>query len=291
MRKIIFICLSSMFIPAAYAQLKNLDFEVWDSTIISPKPWPQDWPLLQGDYCTKSVDAQQGVYALMVSAWYFYTKATAIQIQSTHTNPVALTGYYTYTNNFLTRLLERDTIMDTALVSIYLTQWNSTTLHRDTIGTGQLPLSASAAYSYFQCPIHYTTSTIPDTVILVLDPSLIRRHVNATTQQVVNATGLGSFFTVDNLTMETITGNKEWGIGNTLTVYPNPFTDQLTLLLSDYGIYTVTIYDISGKYITTEEISMEHNTINMKMLPKGTYILQVAASNDHLMHVIRCVKQ
>lgn len=56
-----------------------------------------------------------------------------------------------------------------------------------------------------------------------------------------------------------------------LSIYPNPATDILNIKTQD-RIVNIGIYDMSGKLINAKE---NNGQVNVTMLPKGTYLLQV----------------
>jgi hypothetical protein len=160
------------------AQLVNTEFETWDSTP-SGSVYPHQWPLLANQYCVRDSHAYQGSYALQVSVWYYYSKTTAVQKAAINFRPMTFSGYYKYTDNSIKSLVTQDMITDTAIASIYLTKWNLATQQNDTIGIGRVPLFATANYSQFVCPVQYSNADIPDSVTILLDPSLARRYIDA----------------------------------------------------------------------------------------------------------------
>lgn len=74
-------------------------------------------------------------------------------------------------------------------------------------------------------------------------------------------------------------------------VYPNPFTDNITVELSEKAPYVFKVFDVNGKHIKTSKL----NTANMKMelpnLKSGYYILQILAPNTEILDEIKLVKK
>ena len=70
----------------------------------------------------------------------------------------------------------------------------------------------------------------------------------------------------------------------TLTVFPNPTTDDLKLEISETGgenlDYILT--DAQGKHIKTGAVKNNETHIEMKALANGIYFIQVNESNKHL---------
>lgn len=75
-------------------------------------------------------------------------------------------------------------------------------------------------------------------------------------------------FSIDRAVLAT---NEVGATSRTVSVYPNPTTDYLTVK-SEEKISTVEIYDISGKKIP---VSVEGNTIDVKKLNAGTYLINI----------------
>ena len=61
-----------------------------------------------------------------------------------------------------------------------------------------------------------------------------------------------------------------------MSVYPNPFSDQLTIIVPMNDNYTVMLMDITGK-IVSQETFMQTNTLNLPLenVANGQYILKV----------------
>ncbi|WP_158276112.1 CHRD domain-containing protein [Brumimicrobium oceani] len=73
---------------------------------------------------------------------------------------------------------------------------------------------------------------------------------------------------------------------NSLTAYPNPTSDKITLSFEKFnGEMTVQLVDIFGKVIQTKSIKANDATIDMSNLPSGVYMLK--AGND----VTRIIKK
>ncbi len=76
-------------------------------------------------------------------------------------------------------------------------------------------------------------------------------------------------------------GIKELSINNTISIYPNPVTDQLIIdgNWKTNKTMKLTIYNISGKTIHTEVISSKQESINCSPYPAGVYFIIVADEN------------
>ena len=80
-------------------------------------------------------------------------------------------------------------------------------------------------------------------------------------------------------------------VNPTVSLYPNPATDFFTINNLKGGIYTVTMYDMSGKAVQTvkqqEVIENQSLTISTKGMATGEYVVNIATGNTsyskHLM--------
>ncbi|HXB11804.1 MAG TPA: T9SS type A sorting domain-containing protein, partial [Bacteroidia bacterium] len=66
---------------------------------------------------------------------------------------------------------------------------------------------------------------------------------------------------------------------NTVDVFPNPNSGQVTVLLRNTGYRSLAIYDVLGKAVYTEMLTESKNNyslnIDMSNLSNGLYILQI----------------
>ncbi|MEZ4793353.1 MAG: M28 family peptidase [Gelidibacter sp.] len=67
--------------------------------------------------------------------------------------------------------------------------------------------------------------------------------------------------------------NGEW------TVYPNPIKDELHIDASFQADLTVNIFDITGKLVMIKVLQNQTNSINVKELAKGIYLINVNSDN------------
>ncbi|WP_341907059.1 T9SS type A sorting domain-containing protein [Fluviicola taffensis] len=268
-------------------QVTNLDFENWINPVDSGAIFdnrPVDWFLLNPGltepsdfglfYHSPATDAQNGNYALKLSTWYYYTKDMAL-LKSAYTSRLgALKGFYKYEENSVVD--GTDTVVDIAQISVFMTKWNSGTMHRDTIGTGILDLNGAANYTSFTNIVTYINSTIvPDSMHILLDPSLVRRDPNGS-NYLATDDGIGSFLTVDNFSLidENALGVNEFS--QSVHVYPNPATD---LLVIENFKGRATLFDLNGKLVHDQELE-NNGTISLNQLHAGIYLLQLNNGNQ-----------
>ena len=77
-----------------------------------------------------------------------------------------------------------------------------------------------------------------------------------------------------------------------VSIFPNPATDVLNVLLPSSYVNTVSlqVYGVDGKYISTLKPSVNAVRMNVAALPAGTYILRIIRNNGEVQNY-RFVKQ
>lgn len=260
------------------AQLQNLDFETWDNPIVEehgmnrPTGWWWGSGVLtepQRNFIyPPETPAQSNNYALKLSVWYTYVKDIAIQSAYINTRPESLTGYYKYTDNVLTDGLEF--VTDTAQVSVYLTKWDLFLGQADTIGSGVINLNAAADYTQFVVPINYYSDEMPDTVKVILDPSMVKRYEDS--PYFAPDMGYSSYFTVDNLVLNEASLATDDLQANTIKIFPNPVKDAVNIT----GFSgEVSVFDVSGKKMATGNNRLPGIMLPLAHLSSGIYYLQL----------------
>ncbi|CAM4333675.1 T9SS type A sorting domain-containing protein [Flavobacterium terrigena] len=67
-------------------------------------------------------------------------------------------------------------------------------------------------------------------------------------------------------------------LNSKLNIYPNPTSNNVTVELLTNEISTLEVYDVSGKFLFTESLNKEINTINIEKLSSGIYFFKVSSS-------------
>lgn len=279
MKKIISLSLMIAMPMIANAQLQNLDFEQWQNnpTDESFPNKPTGWTITDGfndaEHCMypPATDAQNGYYALTLGIWYHYVKDAARQTATINYRPVTLKGHYKYTDNIIQG--DAGPVNDVAQVNVYLTKWNPVLSQNDTIGRGTLDLHESLDYSSFSCPVTYSSDAIPDKVTIYLDCTRIKRA--GETESLIRMEGDGSYFTVDNISLE----ENTMGIGdfNTLNalIYPNPVKESVTI--ANFSGHAE-LYDMAGKLLLSTPVT--ESPVGLQQFQKGIYTLKLTDGNS-----------
>lgn len=89
-----------------------------------------------------------------------------------------------------------------------------------------------------------------------------------------------------------VTGIEEtFGINLTVSVYPNPTADYLTLEVKDLGLSALSfqLYDLQGKLLQNEIITSNQTTVVMSNLVPATYFVKVT-QNDQEVKTFKIIK-
>ena len=113
---------------------------------------------------------------------------------------------------------------------------------------------------YNQLPVTWTPN---DTLFLRVQDS-IRGNWSITTM-------------IDSLNL-TMVGIDELTQLSGVSVYPNPFSDELNLILKHTDVVNVKLYNVSGELIFDKSINQSAK-FDTKILSSGTYLIYVKSSN------------
>lgn len=99
----------------------------------------------------------------------------------------------------------------------------------------------------------------------------------------INACSIGTSRKYEITVLDSLPTKVESTITKSITVYPNPFCDNLKISIPD-GVNNntkLTIYDLQGKVIITEEYENGINEINLSLpeIKEGLYVLKIIKSN------------
>lgn len=86
-------------------------------------------------------------------------------------------------------------------------------------------------------------------------------------------------FNQPNLKFVTTTGIYEI-TNSTFKVYPNPFIDQFTIELPENEDFFISIYDVTGKLVHSQQIIDIQNIINLNFLAPGNYRIAYSSTNQ-----------
>ena len=87
-------------------------------------------------------------------------------------------------------------------------------------------------------------------------------------------------------------GIKETALNISLTAFPNPTAEILTLQISDYNNTKLSyqLFDMKGKQLGNEQIVAQQTQINMNGLPSATYYIHVVNRENKKFQSIKIIK-
>jgi hypothetical protein len=260
-----------LIVPAlvAQSQIVNSGFENWyvDSTGKNRLAgWQHsvkyNYPNSTMFGTWRDANAEEGSYALKLSRWYNYTWDEVTQRSAIGAMPLGLSGFYRYTDNHL----GGGQTNDTALIEMYLTAWNNTSGHRDTVAHGVRELSLSASYTSFYCPASSVSASLPDSMFIRIAPSKFLNSPGACIDS-----GYCSFLTVDNLSLVYNTGVA--GSGAIIcALSPNPSSGRMSVTVDMQHVpYQLSMVNMMGQTVYSAIISEPKQSIDISSLSAGVY--------------------
>ena len=89
-----------------------------------------------------------------------------------------------------------------------------------------------------------------------------------------------------------ILGIEETAMNISLTAFPNPTTENLTLQISDYNNEKLTyqLFDMQGKQISNGQIVAQQTQIKMNSLPTATYFINVVSQENKKVQSFKIIK-
>jgi hypothetical protein len=87
-------------------------------------------------------------------------------------------------------------------------------------------------------------------------------------------------------------GIKETELNISLTAYPNPTTENLTLQISDYNNEKLAyqLFDMQGKQISNGQVTAQQTQINMNGLPSATYFVYIVNRDNKKVQSFKIIK-
>jgi hypothetical protein len=87
-------------------------------------------------------------------------------------------------------------------------------------------------------------------------------------------------------------GIKETELNISLSVFPNPTANNLTLQISDYSHEKLSyqLYDMQGKQISNGQVFAQQTQINTSSLPSATYFINVVNQENKKVQSFKIIK-
>lgn len=88
-------------------------------------------------------------------------------------------------------------------------------------------------------------------------------------------TGGGMYFTYGPTSV-----SNQNGVNAGMAIYPNPFSDHLSVMITNGKDASLTLFSTDGKLLQAQQLYSGTNTINIANMPTGMYIYRIVSSNE-----------
>lgn len=140
----------------------------------------------------------------------------------------------------------------------------------------------------------YTTAAFTPTAAQWRNETVSLNSYLGASQVIVRISALSDYGNncyVDNVNVTVTTGVNDAAIENSLSIFPNPANDVVTVsaTLTKVDDVTITIYDVTGRVIYSNELSdvaTINNKIDVSTFAKGTYVLEVSTTEENIVRKI-----
>lgn len=291
MKKSLFFTLTIACVFSSQAQnsIPNPSFENWTSKGLYKVP--TDWGSVNdksGGFVITAIqatgtDAHSGTYGIKLESKNAGQLAPGIVATGTLTSnssggggvtggvpysmrPDSFAGWYKYI----------PVGSDTAVLSVSFTKWNNATKMQEEVGTVKFTESKTiTSYKRFAAKVNYTSSSTPDTMVIVLRGS----GPSATLSQV------GTVLYIDDIEFIMPQLNTDNGLisstsnGLLVSASPNPASDKLNLIFSEpitNSRLELSIYDITGQLVLNKTITGNNYVADISSFNSGIYFYKVS---------------
>ncbi len=251
------------------AQVKNGGFELWDTVYAGNYSFELDtlfgvdnpmggtvknWESGSGYGLSRTTDNHSGNYSIILHNWYNYAYESLTYKDSINYRPQYLQGFFKYITGGVDGISH-------GMAMVTLTKFNG--ISSDTIATGSYQFDSVNTYTPFQSGLNYFSSTIPDSITIYF----INANTSCGNNVVCNLLYLDDItLTTDTLTNSTYFEEEEFG-----NLFPNPFTDEISIRINNFQPGYFKIFDCLGEKLFEKELYQNGNSIDLTSLPKGFY--------------------
>lgn len=270
-------------------QVPNGSFENWSGSPLEPDGWVS-LNVITPDYptygTTRTTDAYDGIYALKLVSGQ--VDATPYGFPLIDTTAIATIGYldingpnegipFTDKPGKLTFYYKYSPgtypagIVDTGQVFVEFNFQGSG------VGEGIMQFYGNAVtqYTYAEIPITWWSQSTPDTLIIDIASST----TGFSSCDVCDfANQIGSELIIDKMAFVYLTGiNDLDNLANSISIYPNPVTDIVTLNIDNLinADLTLNIYNVIGTLVKSETLKQHNQQINVGNLSNGIYMVEI----------------
>ncbi len=265
-------------------QVQNPGFENWTGAY--PTSWGSYSEMLAGigfpgaGLETKSSNFNSGSFSVLLENKAVAALGGQIVPGFVNTGPVTydLTNskvvqgrqaYSTQATSYSFFSIYTPTLTDSAYSQVFLTKWNGTS--RDTVAFGftVFPVG-NATYMQTTVPINYLIMTAPDSIQLLFISSI------------KGTPPAGSQFFVDDVNMISSMGVQSLNADGTFSnVYPNPAVNTITFATNDEKAKYAKVYDLTGRAVTTIELTGKITKADISSFENGLYIYVITDADNN----------
>lgn len=162
---------------------------------------------------------------------------------------------------------------DTAAALVYLQKWNDSTGARDTIALGLSNIISTPDYTLFSVNIIYRSTELPDTAAIVFVSSKYKNIARVNSTLFIDDVSLNGWVGVDE--------QKKYS--GKVKSFPNPASDEITIVSQFDEADHLEITDVSGKLICSYKIQNYKVRINTSAFADGIYFHTIHDKKDKIL--------
>jgi hypothetical protein len=242
----------------AQSGLNNLSFESWTTTPLGPTP--TGW--IGANASQQTTGPQQGSNYLRINNTSSYPGMVMLGSTTTYTGnfnggipytqtPASLSGFYKTSG-----MASGDTISMMA--------YTSKTGTIIALGTFTQAANISAWTSFSMSFISFNPGPIDSLFIMLSSDNMFG-----------NSNSLTATLDVDNLSLATVTGLDKNSISTAFLVYPNPASNELTIVSKEEKAVTILIMDINGRRVDELPLETEKTKLDLQKYAGGIYLYSI----------------
>ncbi|MEJ2595047.1 MAG: T9SS type A sorting domain-containing protein [bacterium] len=284
MKKIFTLFTFLFLLTALSAQdLPNPGFESWEDmgTYMEPESWttPNSFSILAGVVTvTQSTDAAEGMYSARLETkdvlgftvpgmmTYAQLEVDFVTQEFSFVGGVPMTEFVSHVHGKYKFSGDQDSASIVAYSYKYVEGEDA-----DTVAIGAGFLSNADEWTEFTFPVFQISPNTPDTFnIIILSSSNFEGTV-------------GSVLHIDDISVSMVTNVAETKDGFSVSTYPNPVIDRVTFeTAKNANEREVSIYDMTGRLVTSKAFNNQKVSLDMGTLPQGMYTYRVVSGQELL---------
>lgn len=276
MQKHIYTCFFLLIVPRIYGQLIG-DFESWSAlspTIYQieledtfqvqnplmgiPSNWDENLEILG---ISRTTDAYEGDYAIILHNWYFYINQKISFKTSIQDIPQSLSGYY--------KFLPEDYSNFSAISPNGLGEIIISNAANEVVSSVEFRLDTASTYQYFEVDISQEPNVDFDSIQITI----------YNTEQNLGCLydkEICNLLFLDGLALNYAT-NTSGLVNQAPKVFPNPTTDKVNIEIDRDKLDKVLLYDLYGNFLKD---FANQNEISLDEFTTGIYFIKIYTERE-----------